>query len=125
MAVSSVATVSSTSVLLSGVCKVLSVCCAQAQSNTVAKRMDDKDGKLVFSIELDGTTYDKREDAGKALLGLVGASVRADHPVLVGHYAGFEVTVAYVPLSKVFVAHLVGQATHQSCLRVIITSPEV
>ena len=72
----------------------------------------DKDGKLVFSIELDGTTYDKREDAGKALLGLVGAAVRADHSVLVGHYAGFEVTVAYVPLSKVFVAHLVGQATH-------------
>lgn len=72
----------------------------------------DKDGKLIFSIELDGTSYDKREDAGKALLGLVGAAVRADHPVLVGHYAGFEVTVAYVPLSKVFVAHLVGQATH-------------
>lgn len=72
----------------------------------------DKDGKLVFSIELDGKTYEKREDAGKALLGLVGAAVRADHPVLVGHYAGFEVTVAYVPLSKVFVAHLVGQATH-------------
>lgn len=72
----------------------------------------DKDGKLVFSIELDGTYYDKREDAGKALLGLVGAAVRADHHVLVGHYAGFEVTVAYVPLSKVFVAHLVGQATH-------------
>lgn len=72
----------------------------------------DKDGKLVFSIELDGTSYDKREDAGKALLGLVGAAVRADHHVLVGHYAGFEVTVAYVPLSKVFVAHLVGQATH-------------
>lgn len=39
---SSVATVSSTSVLLSGVCKVLSVCCAQAQSNTVAKRMDNR-----------------------------------------------------------------------------------
>ena len=72
----------------------------------------DKDGKLVFSIELDGKTYDKREDAGKALLGLVGAAMRADHHVLVGHYAGFEVTVAYVPLSKVFVAHLVGQATH-------------
>lgn len=72
----------------------------------------DKDGKLVFSIELDGTSYDKREDAGKALLGLVGAAVRADHPVLMGHYAGFEVTVVYVPLSKVFVAHLVGQATH-------------
>lgn len=72
----------------------------------------DKDGKLVFSIELDGKTYEKREDAGKALLGLVGAAVRADHPVLVGHYAGFEVTVAYVPLSKAFVAHLVGQATH-------------
>ena len=25
----------------------------------------DKDGKLVFSIELDGTSYDKREDAAK------------------------------------------------------------
>mgnify|MGYP000038895227 CR=1 FL=1 len=72
----------------------------------------DKDGKLAFSIELDGKVYDKREDAGKALLGLVGAAVRADHPVSVGHYAGFEVTVAYVPLSKVFVAHLVGEATH-------------
>ena len=42
----------------------------------------DKDGKLVFSIELDGTSYDKREDAGKALLGLVGAAVRADHHVM-------------------------------------------
>ena len=72
----------------------------------------DKDGKLAFSIELDGKVYDKREDAGKALLGLVGAAVRADHPVSVGHYAGFEVTVAYVPLSKAFVAHLVGEATH-------------
>ena len=77
-----------------------------------ASQSCDKDGKLVFSIELDGKVYDKREDAGKALLGLVGAAVRADHPVSVGHYAGFEVTVAYVPLSKVFVAHLVGEATH-------------
>ena len=77
-----------------------------------ANQSCDKDGKFAFSIELDGKVYDKREDAGKALLGLVGAAVRADHPVLVGHYAGFEVTVAYVPLSKAFVAHLVGEATH-------------
>ena len=61
----------------------------------------DADKKLIFSIELDGKTYDKREDAGKALLGLVGAAVRATKPVPVGHYAGFEITVEYKPLEKV------------------------
>ena len=72
----------------------------------------DADKKLIFSIELDGKIYDKREDAGKALLGLVGAAVRATKPVPVGHYAGFEITVEYKPLEKVFHAHLVGEATH-------------
>ena len=72
----------------------------------------DSDKKLIFSIELDGKPYDKREDAGKALLGLVGAAVRATKPVPVGHYAGFEITVEYKPLEKVFHAHLVGEATH-------------
>ena len=72
----------------------------------------DADKKLIFSIELDGKTYDKREDAGKALLGLVGAAARATKPVPVGHYAGFEITVEYKPLEKVFHAHLVGEATH-------------
>lgn len=72
----------------------------------------DADKKLIFSIELDGKTYDKREDAGKALLGLIGAAVRATKPVPVGHYAGFEITVEYKPLEKVFHAHLVGEATH-------------
>ncbi len=72
----------------------------------------DADKKLIFSIELDGKTYDKREDAGKALLGLVGVAVRATKPVPVGHYAGFEITVEYKPLEKVFHAHLVGEATH-------------
>lgn len=72
----------------------------------------DVDKKLIFSIELDGKTYDKREDAGKALLGLVGAAVRATKPVPVGYYAGFEITVEYKPLEKVFHAHLVGEATH-------------
>ena len=72
----------------------------------------DADKKLIFSIELDGKTYDKREDAGKALLGLVGAAVRATKSVPVGHYAGFEITVEYKPLEKVFHAHLVGEATH-------------
>ena len=72
----------------------------------------DADKKLIFSIELDGKTYDKREDAGKALLGLLGAAVRATKPVPVGHYAGFEITVEYKPLEKVLHAHLVGEATH-------------
>lgn len=55
-------------------------------------------------------------DAGKALLGLVGAAVRATKPVPVGHYAGFEITVEYKPLEKVFHAHLVGEATHTTKL---------
>ena len=76
----------------------------------------DADKKLIFSIELDGKTYDKREDAGKALLGLVGAAVRATKLVPVGHYAGFEITVEYKPLEKVFHAHLVGEATHTTKL---------
>ena len=72
----------------------------------------DKDQKLIFDIELDGRHYDKREDAGKALLGLVGAAVRVNHAVSVGHYAGLTLQVLYVPLAKVFEAHLVGAATH-------------
>ena len=72
----------------------------------------DKDQKLIFDIELDGRHYNKREDAGKALLGLVGAAVRVNHAVSVGHYAGLTLQVLYVPLSKVFEAHLVGAATH-------------
>ena len=72
----------------------------------------DKDQKLIFDIELDGKHYDKREDAGKALLGLVGAAVRVNHAVSVGHYAGLTLQVLYVPLAKVFEAHLVGAATH-------------
>lgn len=45
-------------------------------------------------------------------LGFVGAAVRATKSVPVGHYAGFEITVEYKPLEKVFHAHLVGEATH-------------
>ena len=88
--------------------------CAFEQDIQTAKEHQsyDADKKLIFSIELDGKTYDKREDAGKALLGLVGAAVRATKPVPVGHYVGFEITVEYKPLEKVFHAHLVGEATH-------------
>ena len=35
----------------------------------------DADNKLVCGIELNGIHYDKREDAGKALLGLIGANM--------------------------------------------------
>lgn len=71
--------------------------------------------KLIFSIELDGKTYDKREDAGKALLGLVGAAVRATKPVPVGHYAGFEITVEYKPLERYSMPTLLArQRTRQN-----------
>lgn len=46
------------------------------------------------------------------MLGLVGAAVRVNHAVSVGHYAGLTLQVLYVPLVKVFEAHLVGAATH-------------
>lgn len=67
----------------------------------------DADNKLVCGIELNGIHYDKREDAGKALLGLIGAAVRSEKPVPVVHYAGFEITVEYKLLNKVFEANLV------------------
>ena len=41
------------------------------------------------------TVYTKREDAGKALLGLLGMAMNRTEPVSIGQYKGFDLQIAY------------------------------
>ena len=72
----------------------------------------DANGKEIFSITLMDTVYDKREDAGKALLGLLGAAMSQVEPVSIGRYKGFTLKILYLPLDKLFIAHLVGSGVN-------------
>ena len=77
---------------------------ALLQQNT--KR--DADGKDVFAITLMDTVYTKREDAGKALLGLLGMAMNRTEPVSIGRYKGFDLQIAYFAMDKMYLAYLVG-----------------
>ena len=77
---------------------------ALLQQNT--KR--DADGKDVFAISLMDTVYTKREDAGKALLGLLGMAMNRTEPVSIGRYKGFDLQIAYFAMDKMYLAYLVG-----------------
>lgn len=68
----------------------------------------DADGKDVFAISLMDTVYTKREDAGKALLGLVGMAMNRTEPVSIGRYKGFDLQIAYFAMDKMYLAYLVG-----------------
>ena len=77
---------------------------ALLQQNT--KR--DADGKDIFTITLMDTIYNKREDAGKALLGLLGMAMNRTEPVSIGRYKGFDLQIAYFAMDKMYLAYLVG-----------------
>ena len=77
---------------------------ALLQQNT--KR--DADGKDIFAITLMDTVYTKREDAGKALLGLLGMAMNRTEPVSIGRYKGFDLQIAYFAMDKMYLAYLVG-----------------
>lgn len=77
---------------------------ALLQQNT--KR--DADDKDVFAISLMDTVYTKREDAGKALLGLLGMVMNRTEPVSIGRYKGFDLQIAYFAMDKMYLAYLVG-----------------
>ena len=77
---------------------------ALLQQNT--KR--DADDKDVFAISLMDTVYTKREDAGKALLGLLGMAMNRTEPVSIGRYKGFDLQIAYFAMDKMYLAYLVG-----------------
>ncbi|MDD3229307.1 MAG: N-6 DNA methylase [Oscillospiraceae bacterium] len=83
-----------------------------AKANTVL----DAEGKTAFSITLDGKTYEKREDAGKALLGLIGSALQAEKPVEIGQFMGFKLTISYYAFEKEFHAQLVGACSHDALL---------
>ena len=68
----------------------------------------DADGKDVFAISLMDTVYTKREDAGKALLGLLGMAMNRTEPVPIGRYKGFDLQIAYFAMDKMYLAYLVG-----------------
>ena len=68
----------------------------------------DADGKDVFAISLMDTIYTKREDAGKALLGLLGMAMNRTEPVSIGRYKGFDLQIAYFAIDKMYLAYLVG-----------------
>lgn len=68
----------------------------------------DSEGKDAFSICLMDAIYDKREDAGRALLGLIGAAMSSEKPVPIGSYKGLTVQAIYFPLAQEFHAQLVG-----------------
>lgn len=72
----------------------------------------DEEGKDTFSICLMDTTYDKREDAGRALLGLIGAAMTSEKPVPIGSYKGLTVQAIYFPLAQEFHAQLVGAGVY-------------
>lgn len=68
----------------------------------------DADGKNIFTITLMDTVYTKREDAGKALLGLLGMAMNRTEPVSIGQYKGFDLQIAYFAMDKMYLAYLVG-----------------
>ena len=70
---------------------------ALLQQNT--KR--DADGKDIFTITLMDTVYTKREDAGKALLGLLGMAMNRTEPVSIGRYKGFDLQIAYFAMDMI------------------------
>lgn len=84
-----------------------------ADANTVEQNTHlDSEGKDAFSIRLMDTTYDKREDAGRALLGLIGAAMSSEKPVPIGSYKGLTVQAIYFPLAQEFHAQLVGAGVY-------------
>ena len=54
------------------------------------------------------TVYTKREEAGKALLGLLGMAMNRTEPVSIGQYKGFDLQIAYFAMDKMYLAYLVG-----------------
>ena len=68
----------------------------------------DADGKDIFTITLMDTVYTKREDAGKALLGLLGMAMNRTEPISIGRYKGFDLQIAYFAMDKMYLAYLVG-----------------
>ncbi len=94
---------------------VLAACKKDTETLQVSTILDEE-SQEVFSIVLMDKTYDKREDAGKALLGLVGEAMTNTKPVAIGSYRGLTVKVSYEPLQQTFHAQLVGAGSYDTQL---------
>ena len=69
-----------------------------------------KDG--FAGMEIEGTTYDTRAEAGKALL-LAEAGKASEEVQPIGQYRGFALGISYSPKDKAFILHLDGALKHE------------
>lgn len=95
--------------------EIIANCTADAATLKTNTALDE-DGKEVFSMTLMDQVYDKREDAGRALLGLIGVAMDSEQPVKLGSYKGFALQVVYYPFGKEFHAQLVGAGINSTQL---------
>lgn len=94
---------------------VIANCTTDAQT-VQANTRRDSEGKEEFQICLMDTVYDTREDAGRALLGLIGAAMDSDKPVPIGSYKGLTIQAVFLPLAQEFHAQLVGAGIYDVSL---------
>ena len=89
----------------------------QADANTIQENTRiDPEGKEIFSLSIQDTAYDTRENAGKALLELVGTAMDSEQPVPIGSYKGLTIQAVYLPFEKEFHAQLVGAGVYDVTL---------
>ena len=89
----------------------------QADAKTIQENTRiDPEGKEIFSLSIQDTAYDTRENAGKALLELVGTAMDSEQPVPIGSYKGLTIQAVYLPFEKEFHAQLVGAGVYDVTL---------
>ena len=90
---------------------------AVADAKTIkTNTLVDEDGKEVFSLTLMDTTYNEKEPAGRALLGLLGLAMNAENPVPVGRYLGLEVSITFYSLAASYEIILTGKGRYSTSL---------
>ena len=89
----------------------------QADAKTIQENTRiDPEGKEIFSLSIQDAAYDTRENAGKALLELVGTAMDSEQPVPIGSYKGLTIQAVYLPFEKEFHAQLVGAGVYDVTL---------
>jgi hypothetical protein len=87
---------------------------ARLHKNTPAGHAEIRD---FFALEAMNRTYDKREEAGKALLSSFRlVSPESKNPIQVGHYRGFELWASFDAFSHDFEISLKGTMVHKAVM---------
>jgi hypothetical protein len=76
-----------------------------------------EDNPELFQMEIMGQTFQKREDAGKAiLLSLQLVSPESNHHVRIGHYRGFELSASFDAFDKTYQVFIKGSMVYSTVL---------